>query len=113
MPRFVKANSSCFQVFSMLFYVLHAHPSNPTILPGLASRFQPAFRQAVFFVAGTCAGCYLIHISNRHGYLAVMKQSPPLGCIWVWSVIELNLPLAVLSVGSAALFLWQGEYGFK
>ena len=42
-----------------------------------------------------------------------MKQSPPLGCIWVWSVIELNLPLAVLSVGSAALFLWQGEYGFK
>lgn len=103
----------CLPVFSMLFYVLHPHTSNPTVLPGLASRFQPAFRQAVFFISSTCAGCYLIHISNRHGYLAVMKQAPPLGCIWVWSVIELNLLPAVLSLGLAAVFVWQGGYDFK
>jgi hypothetical protein len=91
-------------------YTLHGHSSNPTILPGLPSRYQPHLRQAIFFLASICAGCYLIHISNRYGYLAVMKQAPPVGCIWIWSVIELNLPLAILSVAGAATFLWRGGY---
>lgn len=97
----------------MLFYVLHPHPSKPNIVPGLASRFQAPLRQAVFFATGTCAGCYLIHITNNYGYLAIMKQAPPLGCIWVWCVIELDLPLAVLNVVIAAFFLWQGGYDFQ
>lgn len=114
MPRFIIADSShTNQVFSILFYVLHPHSSNPVILPGLAPRFQSALRQAIFFTAGTCAGCYLIYITNKHGYLAVMKQAPPLACIWVWSVIELDLQWAVLCVGGAAFFLWQGGYDFK
>ncbi|EON99144.1 hypothetical protein UCRPA7_5373 [Phaeoacremonium minimum UCRPA7] len=75
--------------------------------------YQNALRQAIFFVASIAAGCYLIHISNKYDYLAVMKQAPPLGCLWVWSVIELDLPFAVLSLACAALFLWQGGYDFK
>lgn len=100
-------------VFGLLFYTLHAHSSNPTILPGLPSRYQSHLRQAIFFLTSICAGCYLIHISNRYGYIAVMKQAPPVGCLWIWAVIELNLPLALLSLAGAASFFWQGGYEIR
>jgi hypothetical protein len=61
-------------------------------------------------MSSIAAGCYLIHISNEFGYLAVMKQAPPLGCIWVWSVIELDLPWAVLSLTAAGTYLWHRGY---
>ncbi len=100
-------------MFGLLFYTLHAHASNPTILPGLPARYQPILRQSIFFVTSICAGCYLIHISNTYSYLAVMKQAPPVGCLWIWAVIELDLPWAVLSLAGAAAFLWQGGYDIK
>ncbi|KAK0703856.1 hypothetical protein B0T26DRAFT_657334 [Lasiosphaeria miniovina] len=100
-------------VFAMLFYPLHPHPSNPSILPGLPKRVQPIIRQSIFFVASICAGCYLIHITNTYGYMAVMKRAPPVGCLWVWSVIELDLPWAVLSLASAGSFLLLKGYSIR
>ncbi|GAB1320878.1 hypothetical protein MFIFM68171_11088 [Madurella fahalii] len=100
-------------VFGVLIYALHPHPSSPTLLPGLPTRFQPLLRQAIFFASSLCAGCYLIYITNMFGYLAVMKQAPSLGCLWVWSVIELELPWAVLSLAGAWAFLWQNGYSIK
>lgn len=60
-----------------------------------------------------CSGCYLIHITNTYGYLAVMKQAPPVGCLWVWSVIELQLPWAVLSLAVAGAYLKVRGYDIK
>ncbi|KAK4250631.1 hypothetical protein C7999DRAFT_38464 [Corynascus novoguineensis] len=100
-------------VFGLLIYVLHPHPANPGLIPGLSQRYQSAFRQTIFFVTSVCAGCYLIHITNSYGYMAVMKQAPPLGCLWVWSVIELELLWAVLSLAGAGLFLWIKGYSIK
>lgn len=100
-------------VFSMLVYVFHRHPSNPSLLPGLPQRFQSPLRQAIFFASSIGAGCYLVHITNTFGYLAVMKQAPPIGCLWVWSVIELELPWAVLSLAATGAFLWQKGYSIK
>lgn len=97
----------------MLVYTLHLHPSSPRIVPGLPDRIQPAVRQVVFFTMSICAGCYLIHITNSFGYLAVMKQAPPVGCLWVWSVIELELPWAVLGLALDGLFLWWRGYDIK
>jgi hypothetical protein len=97
-------------VFASLFYVLHLHPSDPTLVPGLPDAYHAPLRQAIFFVTSACSGCYLIYISNTYSYLAVMKQSPPLGCLWVWSVIELNLLPAVLSLASCVFYLWYGGY---
>ncbi|KAI1267447.1 hypothetical protein F5Y18DRAFT_338122 [Xylariaceae sp. FL1019] len=102
-----------FSVFFVLFYVLHSHPSSPILLPGLLLRFQHPLRQAVFLVASTVCGCYLIHITSSYGYIAVMKQSPPIACLWVWSVIELNLSLAVASLAVIGAFFWQGDYSLK
>lgn len=100
-------------VFLLLVYVLHPHASSPAFVPGLPLRFQAPLRQAIFFTASIVAGCYLIHISNKYGYIAVMKRSPPLGCIWVWSVIELNLTLSVLSLACALGFFVQGGYTIR
>ncbi|KAK3952238.1 hypothetical protein QBC32DRAFT_146258 [Pseudoneurospora amorphoporcata] len=100
-------------VFGLLIYTLHAHSSNPTILPGLPARFQNHARQVIFLVTSVCSGCYLIHITNTYGYLAVMKQAPPVGCLWVWSVVELELPWAVLSLAVAGTYLKVRGYDIK
>lgn len=100
-------------VFGLLIYTLHAHPSNPAILPGLPARYQNHLRQVIFTVMSVCSGCYLIHITNTYGYLAVMKQAPPVGCLWVWSVVELQLPWAVLSLTVAGAYLKVRGYDIK
>ncbi|KAF2971308.1 hypothetical protein GQX73_g2229 [Xylaria multiplex] len=100
-------------VFYAFFYVLHPHESSPILVPGLPSRFQEPLRQAIFFVASTASGCYLIDITNNYGYLYILKRSPPLGCLWVWSVIELNLPMGILSLAIAGGFFYQGGYSMR
>lgn len=97
-------------VFTALVYALHPHAAATTVVPGLPQRFQNNARQAIFLAIGTAAGCYLIYITNRYSYIAVLKQAPPLGCLWVWSIIELNLGLAVASLAASGLFFWQGGY---
>ncbi len=96
-----------------MFYNLHRHPTDPTLLPGLPAKYQAPLRQIIFLAASVVAGCYLIHVTNKYGYLAVMKRAPPVGCLWVWSVIELDLPFALLSLACAAAFLWRGGYSIR
>ena len=75
----------------------------------MASRF-PNAKQILFFVVAVGAGCYTIHVANRYGYFAVMKQAPPLGTLWIWSVIEMKLPFATASVVADLGFLWWKGY---
>ncbi|KAH8167739.1 hypothetical protein CIB48_g521 [Xylaria polymorpha] len=112
-PQIITRALVAFVVFFAFFYVLHPHASSPGLLPGLPRRFQHPLRQAIFFVASTVSGCYLIDISNNYGYLYIMKRSPPLGCLWVWSVIELDLTPAVISLAIAGGFFYQGGYSLK
>lgn len=74
-----------------------------------ASRF-PLAKQMLFFAIAVGAGCYTIHAANKHGYYAVMKQTPPLGTLWVWSVVEMNLIPAAVSLAIDLAFLWLGGY---
>ncbi|KAI0873349.1 hypothetical protein GGS24DRAFT_401136 [Hypoxylon argillaceum] len=112
-PQIATRALTALAVFFAFFYVLHPHPSSPVLLPGLPLRFQDPLRQAIFFVASTVSGCYLIDISNNYGYLYIMKRSPPLGCLWVWSVIELNLAPALASLAIACGFFYQGGYSLQ
>ncbi|KAI6863780.1 hypothetical protein KC343_g13839 [Hortaea werneckii] len=70
-----------------------------------ADRF-PNVRQVFYLVVGVSTGCYTIHAANRYDYFAVMKQAPPLGTLWIWSVIEMKLPMAALSVLANVGFVW-------
>ena len=68
-------------------------------------------RQVFFLAVGIAAGCYTIHVGNVYDYYAVMKQAPPLGTLWVWSVIEMKLPYALVAVlANLGYMYWQG-YG--
>ncbi|KAK7733062.1 hypothetical protein SLS53_008391 [Cytospora paraplurivora] len=100
-------------VFAALVYALHPHAAAGNVIPGLPPNYQLAARQTIFLAMSLVAGCYLIYISNEYSYMAVLKQAPPVGALWVWSVIELNLGLAVLSLVGSGLFFWRGGYSIR
>lgn len=111
--QIISRTATAIFVFLFLMFVLHPHPSAPKLIHGLPDHYQSPLRQAIFFVASVSCGCYLVYISNTYSYLAVMKQAPPLGCLWVWSVIEMNLLPATLSLACAGGYLWYGGYSIK
>ncbi|KAL1589896.1 hypothetical protein WHR41_01296 [Cladosporium halotolerans] len=68
-------------------------------------------RQVFFLAVGVGAGCYTIHVGNVYDYYAVMKQAPPLGTLWVWSVIEMRLPYALVGVAANLGYMFYKGYG--
>ena len=80
-----------------------------TMASETASRF-PLLKQIFFFAVGVGAGCYVIYAANKYSYYAVMKRAPPLGTLWIWSVIEMNLPFAAVSLVVNFGFLWYNGY---
>ncbi|KAF2225678.1 hypothetical protein BDZ85DRAFT_193329 [Elsinoe ampelina] len=68
-------------------------------------------KQGVHLVLGTVAGCYLLWVGNRENYLGVMKRAPPVGTVWVWSVIEMRLGWALGSLGVAGAYAWWNGFG--
>jgi hypothetical protein len=70
------------------------------------------FRQLFFLVVGVATGCYMIHAGNRYQYFAVMKQAPPLGTLWIYSVLEMDLLFAAGSLLLNVGFLLWGDYSF-
>ncbi|KAJ4422475.1 hypothetical protein N0V82_002925 [Gnomoniopsis sp. IMI 355080] len=97
-------------VFAALVHALHPHPANNSLGPLVSQKYQNGFRQAIFFATSVSAGSYLIYITNKYSYFAVLKQSPPLGCLWIWSVLEMNLGLSVLSLAGCYGFFWHKGY---
>ncbi|CZT52594.1 uncharacterized protein RSE6_13943 [Rhynchosporium secalis] len=101
-----------FPVIFLLIYLFHQHPSRSPVIPPLSPKLLHLTHQILFFIGSVTAGCYLIYITNEHGYYAVMKTSPPLGCLWVWSVIELDLVPAVGSLLWCVVWLKWGGYDY-
>jgi hypothetical protein len=87
-------------ILMFLVYMLHPKPSNRLLAMG---------KQIAFMITSVIAGCYLIFSGNKHGYYAVMKRAPPLGTLWVWSVIEMDLTYAVASLVVVGGYMkWSG-----
>jgi len=74
-----------------------------------ASRF-PRAKQVFFLAASTAAGCYLVRSGNMDGYYAVMKRAPPVGTLWIWGVVEMQLGFALAHIAAILAFMWW--YGF-
>lgn len=69
----------------------------------------PLLRQVLFLGIAVAAGCYTIFVGNNYTYYAVMKQAPPLGTLWIWSVYEMELKWALVSVVvDVGYLLWKG-----
>ncbi|CAD0087289.1 unnamed protein product [Aureobasidium mustum] len=74
----------------------------------MANRFQ-TLRQLFCLAVAIASGCYMIYAGNTYDYFAVMKQAPPLGTLWIWSVIEMKLGYALVSIVVDVGFLfWNG-----
>ncbi|KAF8477268.1 hypothetical protein BDZ91DRAFT_688479 [Kalaharituber pfeilii] len=52
------------------------------------------------------AGCWLVHAANKLNYYAVMKRAPPVGTLWIWSAVEMDLGWLVLSCLAVAGWTW-------
>ncbi|KAL8286913.1 hypothetical protein RQP46_003919 [Phenoliferia psychrophenolica] len=69
--------------------------------------------QAVqFLLCAIClaTGVGLIHITTTESYLKVMRQAPGLGCLWVWSVVSMDLAWAVAGLaGVGAVHKFAGN----
>jgi len=91
-----------------------------TILPALflliylpRSKYLAGFallKQVFYLCTAVGAGCYMIFAGNKYDYYAVMKQAPPVGTLWVWSVIEMRLEFAVVSVLIDLGYLWWNGF---
>lgn len=98
---FVRAATAA-PIFILLVYLTHVDFSH---------RF-PILRELVFFGGSIVAGCYLVYSGNKHGYFNVMKAAPPVGTLWIWSVVEMSLPFAVLSAVSVFGYIWWNGFDF-
>ncbi|KAL0262868.1 hypothetical protein SLS55_001842 [Diplodia seriata] len=92
------------QVMPILWLVVYMSKT-PT-----AMRF-PMLRQWVFFATAVAAGCYCVYVGNMFGYYAVMKQAPPVGVLWIWTVVELQLAYAASSVLAVLGYTWWNKFG--
>jgi hypothetical protein len=97
---FVKTGTMLPALF-IVVYALHSRA---------ASRF-PRVKQVFFLAASIAAGCYLVRSGNEDGYYAVMKRAPPVGSLWVWSVIEMELGYALAHVAVVLGYMWWFGYG--
>ena len=86
-------------VLLLLVGLLHPRASHPTMQVG-------------FTAMAVAAGGYLVKISNEDPYMAVMKQAPELGTLWVWSVVECRWELALAGVLAVAGWGCLQGYGF-
>ncbi|KAF1815801.1 hypothetical protein P152DRAFT_197136 [Eremomyces bilateralis CBS 781.70] len=91
-----------FPVLLLATYFLHT----PT-----AKRLK-IFRDLLFFVTSVAAGAFMVHSGNKYGYFAVMKRAPPIGTLWVWSVVEMNVGWAAGSLLVVVGYAWWKGYGF-
>lgn len=66
--------------------------------------------QAAMLVLGVVCGCYMVWAVNEKGYYAVTRRVPPLGALWVWSVIVMNEWLGVVNCLLVAAYIKWGGY---
>ncbi len=99
-PEIYKRVISMLPVLFVLVYVLHS---------ASAIRLK-LFRQLFFFVTSLVAGCYMVHSANKYHYFAVMKKAPPIGTLWIWSAVEMDLLSLISSTALVAVYTWYRGY---
>jgi hypothetical protein len=94
--------ATAWPVFILLVYLTHVD---------LSYRL-PILRDMIFCTGSIVAGCYLVYSGNKHGYFYVMKAAPPVGTLWIWSVVEMTLPYAALNVVAVLGYVWYNGFDY-
>ncbi|EOA87285.1 hypothetical protein ACJQWK_10143 [Exserohilum turcicum] len=101
-PEIFWRAATALPIFAFLVYLTHLE---------FPYRF-PMIRDVAFFVGSIAAGCYLIYSGNKNGYFYVMKSAPPIGTLWIWSVVEMSLPFAATSALAVGGYVWWNGLDF-
>ncbi|KAL7270584.1 hypothetical protein RUND412_006705 [Rhizina undulata] len=97
--------------YQMIFIrVLKALPAIFILLYTFHPRRAWISVQLLFLTISIVAGCWVVRAVNKQGYYAVMKRTPPLGTLWVWGVVELNLGLALVSCAAVGVYTWWNGF---
>ncbi|KAG0147659.1 hypothetical protein CROQUDRAFT_61480 [Cronartium quercuum f. sp. fusiforme G11] len=67
------------------------------------------FTRLTLFSLSAIGGSYMVHIMNKFSYLLVMKQTPALGTLWIYSVVRMELREAVISLCIVAGWCWYNK----
>lgn len=70
---------------------------------------RQAVIQAMLFVLCSACGCSLIWIVNKSSYDVVVQRVAPLGTLWIFSVVRLDLLPACISLGLTAMFVKNSD----
>jgi len=62
--------------------------------------------QAGFFVLSVMSGTRMIYQVNYSNWLLNMQQCPPIGTIWVYTVLQLDLGPAALALSTVGIWVW-------
>ncbi|KAL4075934.1 hypothetical protein J3A83DRAFT_4157339 [Scleroderma citrinum] len=62
--------------------------------------------QVILFLLSLGVGPRMIWLVNRGSWLTNMAQCPQSATIWLYTVLQLNLPLALLSLGLIGAWTW-------
>ncbi|KAF8340489.1 uncharacterized protein EI90DRAFT_3117024 [Cantharellus anzutake] len=63
-----------------------------------AHRKAERWLQALMFWASIAVGMRLVYVVNKSPRLTVIRQGPPLTVLWVYMIIQLHLPSAIISL---------------
>ena len=102
--------TQAFPILVLLIHFMHGHIISIKISQQVSDAIGGS-KQLLFVAIANVAGCYLIRLTNAEGYMAVMKNAPSIGTMWVWSVIELGLAGALAGVIGPGLYAWYHGYG--
>ncbi|SNX83088.1 uncharacterized protein MEPE_01794 [Melanopsichium pennsylvanicum] len=70
---------------------------------------RQALIQGMLFVLCSACGCGLIYIVNKSPYDIVVQRVAPLGTLWIFSVVRMDLLPACISLAIVAFFVQQSE----
>ncbi|KAJ3036818.1 hypothetical protein HDV00_002371 [Rhizophlyctis rosea] len=67
--------------------------------------------QSLFTVASAASGTYLVYVTKEDQTFGGMLKTPGLAILWIYSVIQMNLALAIVSL--AGTFLYYHKEWFE
>lgn len=110
MKIFWHTTLQAFPVLFLLIHFMHGHVVSIKTSQEVSDAIG-GLKQLLFVVMANMTGCYLIRLTNAEGYMAVMKNAPSVGTLWVWSVIEMGLAGALVGVTGPLVYAWYYGYG--
>ncbi|KAJ9478142.1 hypothetical protein PHBOTO_001710 [Pseudozyma hubeiensis] len=70
---------------------------------------RQALIQGLLFVLCSACGCSLIYVVNKSSYDVVVQRVAPLGTLWIFCVVRLDLLPACISLAIVAVFVQQSQ----